>query len=102
MDIPLVLSNVPGPRRAVSIAGKRVLTMFGCINNRSVFTAFSYNGELRISYTSSEHMDAEMMMTLINQEVEALLAAKQIQMPEPKRPFVSPIKVMLMMFLTCI
>lgn len=70
----LNLTNVPGPSRPLLLSGIKVEGLQAFVSAMNVFTVFSYNGDLRISYTAdAKNLDADLMVRCVDEEVDAFL-----------------------------
>jgi hypothetical protein len=73
-----VVTNVPGPREPVYLAGARVDGIIGWVPRAGDMgfgvSIFSYGGEMVVGFSTDEHLmpDPERMQELVLAELEAL------------------------------
>lgn len=70
----LLLTNVPGPANKRTVLGTDLLAIQAFAGLPNTFCAFSYNGQLRISYTADQQLvDSDLIVQCLNEEVSAFL-----------------------------
>lgn len=66
------LSNVPGPAEIRSLGGCPVMCISASVNLPQMFTAFSYNGEVRVVATLDRvHIDGDLMVQCFREELDS-------------------------------
>lgn len=74
------LSNVPGPSEVRGLGGCPVLSISASVNLPQMFTAFSYDGEVRVVATlDREHIDADVMVQCFREELDSSGASSKLK-----------------------